>query len=297
MEIDELRKVDLNEIIIGFGYERDRKHSDSRRNVYITNAGKISVMGSKFFNFSENKGGGGAIDLIMCLKNCSFIEARKFLNNSYSEQTISTRGKNNIKQHISNMPERNDSKINIVVDYLVNIRKIPSDFVNSLVKHNAIYANSYGSVVFKHCSFIPEYRVNGATIRGTYNKFKQTIGNKEEGLFWFGINVQEAKEVVVAESPIDIISYAVLKGINQNTCYTCYISLSGISFPSSLKNLLPLKNIILAVDNPDFEKNATAKAANLKLEKELKEIGSFVNREIPRNKDWNEDLIYKGVKK
>ncbi len=301
MEIDELRKVDLNEIMIGFGYERDGKQSDSRRNVYITKFGKISIMGLKFFNFSENKGGGGAIDLIMYLRNCSFIEACKFLNNNYyySEKTTTTRKINNIKQYISNIPERNGSKINIVVDYLVNIRKIPSDFVNLLVKHNAIYANSYGSVVFRHCSLIPEeldgeYRVNGATIRGTHNKFKQTIGNKEEGLFWFGINVQEAKEVVVAESPIDIVSYAVIKGINQNTCY---ISLSGISFPSSLKNLLPLKNIILAIDNPDFEKNATAKAANLKLEKELKEIGSFVNREIPHNKDWNEDLIYKGVKK
>lgn len=93
MKIDELRKVGLNEIMISFGYERDGKQSDSRRNVYITSIGKISIMGSKFFNFFENKGGGGAIDLIMYLRNCSFIEACKFLNNNYSE-------KNNIKQYI-----------------------------------------------------------------------------------------------------------------------------------------------------------------------------------------------------
>lgn len=192
------------------------------------------------------------------------------------------------------MPERNDSKINIVFDYLVDNRKIPSNFVNSLILHNAIYANKFGSVVFRHCSFIPgldgEYRVNGATIRGTYNKFKQTIGNKDEGLFWFGKNAKEAKEAVLAESPIDIISYFCLKDGSPDNCY---ISLSGLFFPSRLKELLRLKNIILALDNPDFEKNMTAKTANLKLEKEIKEISKFVKRELPCNKDWNEDLIYK----
>lgn len=311
MEIDELRNLDLNEIMVSFGYERDGKKSDILRNVYITSIGKISIMGSKFFNFSENRGGGGAIDLVMYIRNCDFREACKFLSNnnykySYSEKQSSNYGylhyseenNINIKQYENgtkiNMPRRDDSKINIVVDYLTKIRKINENLVNLLVNHNAIYANSYGSVVFRHCSFIPgsngKYKTTGATIRGTTNDFKQTLGNKNEGLFWFGKSIKEAKEVILAESPIDIISYFCLKSGSPDNCDNCYISLSGISFPSSLKEFLHFKNIILALDNPNFEKNAVAKEANLNIEKEIKLINPKVIREIPKLKDWNEDL-------
>jgi hypothetical protein len=161
-----------------------------------------------------------------------------------------------------------------------------------MVKHNAIYANDYGSVVFKHTSFIasPEYVATGATIRGTKNDFKQTIGNKNEGLFWFGKNIKEAEEVILAESPIDIISYFCLKSGSPDNCF---ISLSGLFFPSSLKEFLPFKKkIILALDNPAFEKNPTAHEANLRLEEEIKLISPNVFREIPNFKDFNEDLIH-----
>ena len=287
-ELSILRDIDLDSIITGFGYEKDKKQSDSRRNVYETSVGKISIQGTKFFNFSENKGGGGAIDLAMHLKNCSFKDACNFLGGTTRKNYYSEKEK--IKE--TNIPERDGSKINIVIDYLVNTRKIPSDFVNLMVKHNAIYANDYGSVVFKHTSFTasPEYITTGATIRGTKNKFKQTLGNKSEGLFWFGKSVKEAKEVILAESPIDIISYFCLKSGSPDNCNNCYISLSGISFPSSLKEILCFKNIILALDNPDFEKNVSARAANLRLEKEIKLINPKVIREIPKLKDWNEDL-------
>lgn len=298
-ELSILRNIDLDSIITGFGYEKDKKQSDSRRNVYETSVGKISIQGPKFFNFSTNKGGGGAIDLTMHLKNCSFKDACNFLGGTTRKERTTTTRKNyySEKEKIkeTNIPERDGSKINVAIDYLVNTRKIPSDFVNLMVKHNAIYANSYGSVVFKHCSFLPDdsgkFRTTGATVRGTKNKFKQTLGNKDEGLFWFGKPVKEAEEVILAESPIDIISYFSLKSGSPDNCF---ISLSGlsISFPSSLKKILSFKKIILALDNPAFEKNPTANEANLRLEEEIKLISPNVFREIPNFKDFNEDLIH-----
>lgn len=290
MGIDELREIALDDAMISLGYERDAKHSDSRRNVYITDIGKISIQGSKFFNFSSNIGGGGAIDLTMHIKNCSFIKACEFLNKGkillgYSEKKILK-----IKTPASpssSIPALNDAKINIVIDYLVNDRKIPSDLVNSLINRNLIYANDYGSVVFLHTSFMPEYIATGATIRATKGDFKQTIGTKNEGLFWFGQNIKEAETVIFAESPVDIISYYCLKSGSSDNCY---VSLSGLFFPSRLKEFLLGKKIILALDNPDFEKNMTAKEANLRLEKEIKLINSKVIRETPKLKDWNEDL-------
>lgn len=297
-ELSILRNIGLDSIITGFGYEKDKKQSDSRRNVYETSVGKISIQGPKFFNFSTNKGGGGAIDLTMHLKNCSFKDACNFLGGTTRKERTTTTRKNyySEKEKIkeTNIPEKDDSKTNIVLDYLVNTRKIPSDFVNLLVKHNAIYANSYGSVVFKHSSFLPDdsgkFRTTGATVRGTKNKFKQTLGNKNEGLFWFGKPVKEAEGVILAESPIDIISYFCLKSGSPDNCF---ISLSGLFFPSSLKEFLPFKKkIILALDNPDFEKNPTAHEANLRLEEEIKLIFPNVIRGIPNFKDFNEDLIH-----
>lgn len=283
MEIDELRNIDLDKIMDSLGYEKNRKQSDSKRSVYLTEIGKISIMGSKFYNFSTCAGGGGAIDIIKMIKNYNFNAAINFLKGiGYSEK----------KKELRAMPEKDDSKINIAFDYLCK-RGIPDVFVNSFIRHHAIYANKYGSVVFLHCSFI-EYRITGATIRGTNNNFKQTMGDKNDGLFWFGKNIKEAAQVILAESPIDLISYCCLKRAFSNNCY---VSLSGIFLPSSLIELLKDRNIILAIDNPACEKSAAAKEANIRLEERLREISGAVIRETPKNKDWNEDLIYKGVKK
>ncbi len=293
-ELSMLRDIDLDEIMYGCGYERDKKQSDSRRGVYQTDIGKISIMGAKFFNFSTVAGGGGAIDLVMALKKCNFEGAVKYLK-GLRNPISSNKVTNNASFFYSEkktgfkMPEKDNTKINTVIDYLVKERGISADLVASLVKAGVIYSNKYSSVVFKHCSFIPEYRITGATLRGTKNAFKQTIGNKNNGLFWFGKNAEEAERIIIAESPIDIISYYCLKGGCPNTCY---ISLSGISFPSSLERFLKDKLVILATDNPAEEKNKTAAEANLRLENELKLINQNVMREIPLLKDWNEDLMF-----
>lgn len=293
-ELSILRDIDLNDIMNGYGYERDKKQSDSRRTVYQTDIGKISIMGTKFFNFSTVAGGGGAIDLVMALKKCKFEGAVKYLK-GLRNPIPSNKVTNNASFFYSEkktgfkMPEKDNSKINIVINYLVKERGISPDFVASMIKIGAIYSNKYASVVFKHCSFIPEYRITGATLRGTKNAFKQTIGNKNDGLFWFGNNVEEAERIIIAESPIDTISYFCLKGCCPNTCY---ISLSGISFPSSFQRFLKNKLVILATDNPFKEKNKTAVKANSRLEKDLKSINQNVIREIPLLKDWNEDLMF-----
>lgn len=290
-ELGKLRDLDLKTVMCASGYEPDRNASDTRRTVYKTPVGKISIMGLKFFNFSTGIGGGGAIDLIKILKNYSFNETVNYLKEiiGYSEEKISKSLYSENKK-ISIKPKNDESKINIVFDYLVHKRNISAIFANSLIKHKAVYSNKYGSAVFPHCSFLQPFTITGATIRGTYNNFKQTVGNKNDGLFWFGKNIEGASKIILAESPIDLISYCCLIGAYQDNCY---VSLSGIFFPSSIADFLKNKNIILAVDNPAFEKNEAARLANLNLEKDLKRISVKVLREIPENKDWNEDLINK----
>ncbi|MHB1661946.1 MAG: toprim domain-containing protein [bacterium] len=298
IEIKTLRELDLKAVMDILGYEPDRKASDTLRTVYETPVGKISIMGLKFFNFSNNFGNGGAIDLVMHLKGLSFSEAINFLKNIYySEPAYSE--KNNIPlflEHKNNLelPAPDYAKKDILIKYLHGKRKIPLGLINSMLCKKAIYPNKYGSAVFLHCFFVQPYNITGATIRGTKNDFKQTVGNKSEGLFWFGKNIKEAAQIILTESPIDLISYYCLKSASPEDCY---ISLSGISFPSSLSDFLKNKNIILATDNPAYEKSEAAREANLKLEKELKRIGGIVIREIPQYKNWNEDLIYKGMNK
>jgi hypothetical protein len=298
IEIKTLRELDLKAVMDILGYEPDRKSSDTRRTVYETPLGKISIMGLKFFNFSNNFGNGGAIDLVMHLKGLSFSEAINFLKNIYySEPAYSE--KNNIPlslEHKDNLelPAPDYAKKDILIEYLHGKRKIPLKLIDLMIHKKAVYPNKYGSVVFLHCSFLPPYKITGATIRGTHNNFKQTIGNKNKGLFWFGKNIKEAAQIILAESPIDLISYYCLKSASPEICY---ISLSGISFPSSLSDFLKNKNIILATDNIAYEKSEAAREANLNIEKELKRTGGIVIREIPQYKDWNEDLIHKGTNK
>ena len=75
-------KVNLDKVMSGMGYELNLRYCDAGRNVYSTELWEISIIeGLIFDNFADGKRGVRAIDLIMYLKNCSFKDAHKILNN------------------------------------------------------------------------------------------------------------------------------------------------------------------------------------------------------------------------
>jgi len=186
-----LRDLDLVEVMTRLGYEKDETRSDNYRSVYNTQVGKISIMGSKFFNFHTNKGGGGAIDLVMLTENCTFKEAVARLKSVFSDEEIKkATAIHLIKRGIDAVdrtkqikgPTKDYTKTHIVRDYLLKKRNLPVNIVDKLINKDIIFANSFGSCVF--CCMNQEGEVTGYEIRGTTTYFKQRIGSKSEGWFY-----------------------------------------------------------------------------------------------------------------
>jgi len=125
-----VRHIDLKEVLKRTGAIKDNIDKAKWR----TCQGVISVTGQKFINWSDGGiGGGGAIDLIIHLKQYDFKTAVSWLfdNFSISASQIS----NNIRPAIKpalRLPKKDDKKLSRITNYLKYDRFLPLELINCL---------------------------------------------------------------------------------------------------------------------------------------------------------------------
>src|SRR6516162_1144885 len=73
--LEQLRQIPLVEVLRAMGAKPDR----CDHNKWHTEQGPISIQGLQFMNWKQNRGGGGAIDLVMHLKGMDFLSAIAWL--------------------------------------------------------------------------------------------------------------------------------------------------------------------------------------------------------------------------
>jgi hypothetical protein len=195
---DTLRAIPLATVLTYRGAERDR----SDRAKWHTERGPISVTGEKFWNWTLQRGGGGAIDLVMHLADTSYGPACQWL-----EQHLGTRGTcfqpanrgvgfqpaepvrkppwgeadrrcprpasvatNDLDGDRSSrrllLPPRDDRRLPRVRAYLERQRGLPSYLLDPLIASGKLYADSRSNAVFLLVSGRAEQPV-GAELRGT----------------------------------------------------------------------------------------------------------------------------------
>lgn len=289
--LQKLRDIPLTKVMEALGYEKDKGKSDSRRSVYRTEQGKISIMDNKFYNFMQNKGSNGAINLVMHVLGCDFKQAVAKLKALFTEEEVkkavvmytakkAIEAVDRIKP--IKTPIKDYSKNEVIRDYLINIRKLPENIVDKMINKDLVFANSLASCCF--CCRDEQGKVVGYEIRGTGSYFKQRIGSKDAGWFYVG-DFNKADTVVLCESAIDALSYIAIKQAGSNVCV---ISLSGNAVPERLLNLIKDKKVVYA---PDNDTNPVAKKA---CEEQYNKLKSFIPnalRVMPTGKDWNEMLV------
>ena len=292
-EADRLRDIDLNTLMADLGYERDPDDSDARRSVYRTPGGKVSVQGTKFYDFYGDRGGGGAIDLVMHTQGCNFREAMGILRGLYGADRVTgaiiARQVESARAEVEKIPARrpfspadpDPTKLDRVIAYLRG-RGLSADTINDAIRD--LYANRWGSCVFLHRDL--EGRPKGATIRGTASDFKQSVGDKRGAWYTAGCAFGIAREIVVVESPIDALSWAQLHPDRVHD--TCVVSLGGHSVPGELVKAVGRRNVIIALDNPVFEGSPSAAANQKRAVKDARNAFVFARFELPEGKDWNE---------
>jgi hypothetical protein len=198
-----VRHIDLKEVLIRTGAIKDNFDKAKWR----TCRGVISVTGQKFINWSNGGiGGGGAIDLIIHLKQYDFKTAVSWLFDNFSSS--GNQISNNIKPTIQpalRLPKRDQKKLSRITNYLKYDRFVPLELINLLVKSGKLYADKRANAVFLLLG--KEKTVVGAELRGTTTKrWRGMATGSRKDLGCFYIKRSHTNKMVLCESAIDALS-------------------------------------------------------------------------------------------
>ncbi|MEO0767852.1 MAG: strawberry notch C-terminal domain-containing protein, partial [Cyanobacteria bacterium J06649_4] len=294
---DEVRETDLEEVAVELGLERDAHDKHKWRDGDHI----ISISDRLFMDWLADKGGGGAIDLVMHVRECDFKAAVEWLSGrKFSSPAVIAPQK--IEPEESRplvMPTANEQRWEAVQHYLVETRKLPLALVERLHEKGLIYADDFQNAVFvRHGMLEGQWQrgdITGASLRGTWgeqNAFRGMAPGtvRDKGWFWLGTGRGQVVQVILVESPIDTMSLAVLRKKNRlQSGATIYLSVDGAGdIPKeALKGVIRNGGKVKVAFDADKAGELMAWRISQKLPR--------VERLLPHyGKDWNEQLV--GIK-
>jgi hypothetical protein len=268
---DQVRAIPLKNVLLAMGAEPDRYDKAK----WHTVQGVLSVTDTKFINWNQGKGGGGAIDLAMHLNNLDFKAAVQWLwlhfPNPYPKQRHRPANKPALR-----LPPRNEQMLSGVRRYLVIERGIPHCLLDPLIESGTLYADNYANAVFLLLG--KENKPVGAELRGTARRpWRGMAPGSNKDMGYFSVSPPQTQAIVLCESAIDAIS-----------CFALHPYFRCISTSGARPNppwLIPLikkaDRVYCGFDSdPTGESMARAMISNYPKIKRLR----------PSNHDWNDVL-------
>jgi hypothetical protein len=303
--LDELRGISLRPLLIWHGYAPRAEGVSCR---VRTERHNLVVTGSRWFDNKTGTGGAGAIDLQMHLTGQDFPTACRVLAEQFPPGTSLRQGiatpstferkpdpeRKPFHELIALHAVRDDSQWPVARTYLIETRKIEASLVDALHVEGTIYANHHRpnpSLVFLHRN--SQGAVSGATLRDTRHEssFRPTLGNKLTA--WFSVGDPTTAHVVAAaESPIDALSYYMMKAGRSGDL--AVVSCSGSFVPHELlwESYERKQTFIVALNNDRAGGHGWRKAWD-----ETSDWTGFkISSDCPQGKDWNADLVHKAEK-
>jgi hypothetical protein len=273
-----VRDIDLREVLKGSGAIRDK--FDKAK--WHTVKGVISISGKKFMNWNTYVGGGGAIDLVIHLKDLKFTDAVLWLSDTFLPHgSIDVSLKNNPRpKPLFVSPTKDHTNMRHVMNYLIHERCIPALLIQSLITAGNLYADPRGNAVFLLLG--KEKRVVGAELRGTTHvRWQGMSPGSRKDLGFFYVKNSSTQKIVLCESAIDALSYFAL----HPNCMA--LSTSGANpNPLWLRSLINRGfEIYCGFDSDEPGDNIANKMIALY---------PTVKRLRPCKQDWNEILMAKG---
>jgi hypothetical protein len=277
-KINQLRSVDLQQLALSLGAVKLKE-----KNLYKFNDIDIYITSEKFNSFkNEDWSGGGAIDFLVKVVGYKTAEAINYLEQKYStataqQQTV-VKAVNNAKNVLATVKSTPPAPVpnnwQVVKNYLVNMRALSSELVDSIASSGKAYADKFFNFVMLNDGA-------GATLRSTKGKvYKQSRGQRDLTTI-SNTSSNTSNEVYITESVIDSLSCIELFNCKQA------ISTAGANIELAIKAIKQVLGAgltpILAYDSDDqgqkVVKDVLAQYPDLKV-KVAKSKG----------KDWNEDL-------
>lgn len=244
---------------------------------------------------SRRLGGGDVIEFVSQYENKSYADALvAIINPTHSERPRYHTAPTVFEpeEKVLELPPKSEKKYSRVFAYLTKSRCLSPQIVRCLIHKKFIYEDKRGNCVFVG------YDKNGnaayAQMRttNTNSKFRMdAYGSDKENSFYIkGYNKQK---VFVFESPIDLLSHATLVNISSGNprewLNSTRLSLGGnsdVALERFVQDYSEIEEIYFCVDNDKGGDIAIERYAQ-----KYEDMGYKVNRILPKNKDFNEDLV------
>lgn len=240
-----------------------------------TDQGVLSVTGPKFMNWHQGVGGGGAIDLVMHVRQLGFGQALAWLERRFARFTPPHPSSRPNAQALT-LPAPVGENWPRVERYLVEERKLPRRLLSPLVQSEIIYADVRANAVFLLLD--PDAIPVGAELRGTTALAWRGMApgsRKDHGFFFLPSTPCEA--IVLCESAIDAISCHAL-----HPAYRCHSSSGARPDPAWLSALLAQGQPLYC----GFDADPTGDL----MAQRMRDLHPSIQRLRPPAKDWN-DLL------
>jgi hypothetical protein len=268
---DRLRALPLRAVLVALEAVPD-PHDPAK---WRTARGVLSVSGPKFMNWNLDVGGGGAIDLVMHVRQVGFGQALEWLEQHFGslhsfQPTISPQA-----QPLA-LPSHAPSNWPRVQRYLVEERRLPATLLEPLVRSGTLYADARANAVF----VLWDAAANpvGAELRGTTALAWRGMapGSRKDRGF-FSVSAPTSHALVLCESAIDALSCHAL-----HPDYRCLSTSGARPDPAWLAALISQGLLIYC----GFDADPTGDA----IAQRMHDLHSSIGRLRPAAKDWN-DLL------
>jgi hypothetical protein len=206
-QADQLRAIPLELVLPLCGGQRDPydKHK------WHTAAGVLSVTGAKFMNWNGGRGGGGAIDLVIHLHHLDFKAAVDWLAQHFPG-SVPTLPLPPTPQPQFQLPPSDPGKLDRVLQYLVDHRKIAPALLDPLIRSGTLYADIRANAVFLLLG--KEKLPVGAELRGTIARpWHGLAPGSQKDLGYFAVPTEPlpapglaGQPIILCESAIDALS-------------------------------------------------------------------------------------------
>ena len=240
-----------------------------------TARGVLSIRGPKFMNWSQSVGGGGAIDLVMHVRQVGFGQALEWLEHHFGTFTPLPPQAPPRAQSLSLPPPVADNWPR-VQHYLAQERKLPATLLEPLVRSGTLYADARGNAVF----VLLDTAANpvGAELRGTTALAWRGMapGSRKDRGF-FSMSAPTGHAIVLCESAIDALSCRAL-----HPDYRCLSASGARPDPAWLAALISQGLPIYC----GFDADPTGEA----MAQRMHDLHPAIRRLRPAAKDWN-DLL------
>ena len=273
--------VDLEEFLLQSG----ERLLPSGREKRMASDHSVTICGSEWYDHEAQRGG-GPVAFLQHFRHLSYPEAVQCLlrGDCGSAGRESERAKKSESAGFTLPPAA--AHMRRLFAYLIQTRKISREVLVPFVQqkliyedmpcHNAVFVGRDGRGIPRHA----HRRSTVSCGRG----FRQTVEGSDFcwAFHWTGRDHQ----LFVFESPIDLLSYITLHPENWRDhsyvacCGTAWLPVAGM-----LGRTPGLRDLCLCMDNDD-----AGRAACDRLEAPATRAGLVVLRDLPHNKDWNEDL-------